>query len=107
MAWASIEVHKDEVIFLSHVKLDVVDKNQMAGTFCIPCSSGLEVGDTFKADDVLFQVDALEDLNDRGEVFLIYAMEVKNDKPKTRRNAARARKSNLPSESNDGHNNAD
>jgi len=106
MAWTKIEVHKDDVIYLSHAKFDALD-DKLSGIFSIPCSSGLEVGDTFRADDVFFQVDALEDVMDRGEVFLIHAVEVKNDKPKTRRSKPKSGQAPTERTNNDGRDSAD
>lgn len=93
MAWENIEVHKDEVIYLSHVKhYEIVDDDEehvkWAGIFTIPASSQLQVGDTFLAEGFTYQVDDLEDINGRGEALLVNATEVKNDKSKARRTDA-------------------
>ena len=95
MAWEKVEVHKNEIIYLSHARLySVVDEEQnhlfWGGIFTIPVSSQLKLGDTFTVKGTTYQVDSLDDLHNRGEVFYLNAVEVKNDKPKARRTASKS-----------------
>lgn len=98
MAWHKVRIDHNEVIYMGHAQGDM---------FSIPFSSGLKDGDTFKSDGRTFEVMATLDVADRGEVLLINAMEVKNDKPKTRGNAAKSGKPTVHSESNDGRSSED
>ena len=76
MGWINVAVNIGDMTYLAH---------RQGYIFTIPCTSGLKVGDTFEAEGVLLKVDALQDLHGRGEVYVLDATEVKNDKPKTRR----------------------
>lgn len=98
MAWENVNIEINGVTYLSH--------NQ--GTmFSIPFSSGLKEGDTFESGGKNYQVTSTMDVADRGEVLLINATEVKNDKPKTRRNAAKSGTEAVHSESDDGRSSED
>lgn len=76
MAWVNTNIEFDGVIYLGH-RQDTI--------FTVPLASAMNVGDTFKAEGNTWEVLALEDLNNRGEVYVIDAKEVKYDKPKARR----------------------
>ena len=73
----------------------------------VPYCSGLEVGDSFKADGSQFEVLTAVNLHDRSEVILMDVKEVKNDKSKTRRTASKAGKPELESQSDDGRSGED
>tara|TARA_R110001592_G_scaffold335837_2_gene620847 strand:+ start:389 stop:640 length:252 start_codon:yes stop_codon:yes gene_type:complete len=82
MAWTTVTVKINGEEFLGHVK---------DSAFTLPCSTGLEVGNSFKVGTKGFTVLDATDVGGRGEVLLINTQsEVKNDKPKTRRNADNA-----------------
>lgn len=98
MAWINATVEFGGVSFLSH---------RRGVIFVVPCSSGLEVGDSFKADGSQFEVLKAVDLHGRGEVFVMDVKEVKNDKPKARRTASKAGKPELESPSDDGRSGED
>lgn len=102
MAWERVEVHKDEVIYLSHAQFyDIVDEEEnhvkWGGIFTIPVSSQLELGDTFTVEGNTYQVDSLDDLHSRGEVFHVNAVEVKHDKSKARTTDANNGTGEVPS----------
>ena len=98
MGWISVSVTANNVTYLAH---------RQGSIWTIPCSIGLEVGDSFEADGIFYTVDAMQDLHGRGEVYVIDATEVKNDKPKTRRTATKSRKSDIPVSDQHGHDDAD
>ncbi len=76
MAWINADIEIDGVKYSGH-------RQNMF--FSAPCASGLEVGDSFKADGVSYVAEEVSDLHGRGETLTIKTKEVKNDKPKTRR----------------------
>lgn len=79
MAWTNITANIKSDTFEGHVKGDA---------FTLPCSSGLEVGNSFKVSGKEYTVLEATDVGGRGETLLILTQnEVKNDKPKARRNA--------------------
>ena len=80
MGWQNTSVEVGEQTFSAHRKQN---------TFYVPCASGLEAGGTFKSDGKTYKASSLTDWLNRGEVFHFEAMEVKSDKPKTRRAAPR------------------
>jgi len=98
MAWINATVEFGGVSYLSH---------RRGVIFVVPCSSGLEVGDSFKADGSQFEVLKAVDLHGRGEVFVMDVKEVKNDKPKARRNTNKAGKLQMESQSDDGRSGED
>ena len=98
MGWISVSVTANNVTYLAQ---------RQGSIWTIPCVSGLEVGDSFEADDISYTVDAMQDLHGRGEVYVIDATEVKNDKPKTRRTKPKSGRSDVSMQSVDGHDNAD
>ena len=93
MAWKNITVEIDGVSFLSHVN----DK-----VFTIPFSAGLGVGDNFKAGGKNYAVASVENFMDRNEILIIQRNEVKNDKPKTRRNDNQTGGKDVELQSDDG-----
>lgn len=93
MAWKNITVEVNGVSFLSHVKKEA---------FTIPFSAGLGVGDNFKAGEKHYTVASVEDFMDRNEILIIQSNEVKNDKPKTRRNDNKTGGKNVELQSDDG-----
>jgi hypothetical protein len=93
MGWQNTSVEVGEQTFSAHRKQN---------TFSVPCASGLEAGDTFKAEGKIYKASSLTDWLNRGEVFHVEVMEVKNDKPKTRRIADNTGSNDLDSKSNDG-----
>jgi len=98
MGWISVSVTANNVTYLAQ---------RQGSIWTIPCSIGLEVGDSFEADGVFYTVDAMQDLHGRGEVYVIDATEVKNDKPKTRRTKPKSGRSDVSMQSVDGHDNED
>ena len=98
MAWINATVEFDGVSYLSH---------RRGVIFVVPCSSGLEVGDSFKADGITYVAEEVSDLHGRGETLTIKITEVKNDKPKARRNANKAGKLQVESQSDDGRSGED
>lgn len=98
MGWISVSVTANNVTYLAQ---------RQGSIWTIPCVIGLKVGDSFEADGISFTVDAMQDLHGRGEVYVIDATEVKNDKPKTRRTATKSRKSDIPVSDQHGRDDAD
>ena len=89
MAWISVSVTANKITYLGQ---------RQGSIWTIPCTSGLEVGDSFEADGISFTVDAMQDLHGRGEVYVIDATEVKNDKPKARRVRNKSSGTDVPDE---------
>lgn len=98
MAWISVSVTANNITYLVQ---------RQGSIWTIPCTSGLEVGDSFEADGVSYTVDAMQDLHGRGEVFVIDATEVKNDKPKTRRVQSKSGRSDISVSDKHGHDDED
>lgn len=98
MAWINTQIELDGVTYLGH---------RQGLIFSMPASCGLKVGGKFSADGASFEVTNVTDLHGRGETFVLDVKEVKNDKPKTRGNAAKSGKSGVHSESNDGRSGED
>lgn len=98
MGWISVSIRANNVTYLAQ---------RQGSIWTIPCVSGIEVGDTFEAVNKTYKVDAMQDLHGRGEVYVIDATEVKNDKPKTRRASSKSRKTLLDSEGDDGRDSED
>lgn len=98
MAWINATVEFGGVSYLSHRRGII---------FVVPFSSGLEVGDIFKADGSQFEVLTAVNLHDRGEVFVMDTKEVKNDKPKARRTKNKSGGSGVSLQGVDGHHNED
>ena len=94
MAWINATVNFNGVTYLSHRRGII---------FVVPHCSGLEVGDIFKADSSQFEVLTAVDLHDRGETLVMDTKEIKDDKPKARRNAVGDRGTEVPSEDHNGH----
>lgn len=77
MAWTNITAKVKGDTFEGHVKGDA---------FTLPCSTGLEIGNSFKVGAKEYKVLEAIDVGGRGETLLILTQsEVKNDKPKARR----------------------
>lgn len=77
MAWTNITAKIKSDTFEGHVKGDA---------FTLPCSCGLEVGNSFKVGAKEYKVLEATDVGGRGETLLILTQsEVKNDKSKARR----------------------
>lgn len=76
MAWINTNIDIGGVSYLGH---------RQGIIFSVPFSSGLEVGDSFKADGKTYIAETVTDLHGRGEALVIDSKEVKNDKPKARR----------------------
>jgi len=93
MAWIDTVIEIDGVNYSSH-------RQNMF--FSAPYASGLEVGDSFKADGVTYVAEEVSDLHGRGETLTIKSTEVKNDKPKTRRDGNKSRTANVQSKSDNG-----
>ena len=98
MAWINSTVDFNGVTYLSHRRGII---------FVVPHCSGLEVGDTFKADSSQFEVLTAVDLHDRGETLVMDTKEISDDKPKARRNGTRDRGTEVQSEDHNGHVNED
>ena len=98
MAWTNVNITVNGETFLGHRRdLD----------FAVRYESGLKVGDTFTVEGVTYTALSVDDEANRNEILNIKATEVKNDKPKARRNEPRNRADSVPSEDNDGHDYAD
>ena len=93
MAWINATVDFNGVTYLSHRRGII---------FVVPHCSGLEVGDIFKADSSQFEVLTAVDLHDRGETLVMDTKEIKDDKPKARRDASKSREESVGSQSDDG-----
>lgn len=98
MAWETLTINADGKDYTCHVQ---------GSTFSIPCSSSLEVGNTFKVGAVIWEVTEAIDVAQRNEILLINAKEVKNDKSKTRRDKDKLSKSGLSLQNNNGRDDAD
>lgn len=97
MAWETITINVDGKNFTCHAQ---------GSTFSIPCSSNLEVGNSFKVGACIWEVTEAIDVAQRNEILLINAKEVKNDKSKTRRNNDKPSKSGVSLQNNNGRNDA-
>ena len=97
MAWINAAVEFNGVTYLSHHR---------GAIFVVPYVSGLEVGDSFKANKIEYEVLNAENLHGRGECLVMDVKQIKkevsNDKSKTRRDASKSRGKKLESQSNDG-----
>ena len=93
MAWINTNIEIDGVTYSGH-------RQNMF--FSAPYASGLEVGDSFKADGASYVAEEVSDLHGRGETLTIKTTEVKNDKPKTRRDGDKSRSTKVQSKSDDG-----
>lgn len=98
MAWELVEVSFNGKNYQGH-KRDL--------SFTVRYESGIKIGDLFEVSGKSYTAISVDNQANRDEVLNIKAEEVKNDKPKARRNATGTRKSNLQSEGDDGHDNAD
>lgn len=98
MAWAKVEIVYNGETYLGH---------QRDTDFVIRFESGLSVGDKFQAGGKTYQALSVDNEANRDEIFNVKAEEVKDDKPKARRNATRTGRPDIPSEDHDGHDNAD
>ena len=67
MAWINTVIEIDGVTYSGH---------RQNTFFSAPYASGLEVGDSFKADGVTYQADEVSDLHGRGETLTIKIKEV-------------------------------
>ncbi len=97
MAWETITINVDGKNFTCHAQ---------GSTFSIPCSSNLEVGNSFKVGACVWEVTEAIDVAQRNEILLINAKEVKNDKSKTRRNNDKPSKSRVSLQNNNGRDDA-
>ena len=93
MAWINTNIEIDGVTYSGH-------RQNMF--FSAPYASGLEVGDSFKADGASYVAEEVSDLHGRGETLTIKTTEVKNDKPKARRDGDKSRSKKIQSKSDDG-----
>ena len=98
MAWVDTVIEIDGVNYSSH-------RQNMF--FSAPYASGLEVGDSFKADGVTYVAEEVSDLHGRGETLTIKSTEVKNDKPKKGRINNKPIKSRVSLQSDNGRDDAD
>ena len=79
MAWEKVTIHFNETMILGHSR----------GTmFTVPFEVKFVEGDVITANKKQYQVTSVTDVAGRGEVFEIETKEVKDDKPKARRNEA-------------------
>jgi len=93
MAWIDAVIEIDGTTYSGH---------RQNTFFSAPYASGLEVGDSFKSDGVTYIADEVSDLHGRGETLTIKITEVKNDKPKARRDGDKSRSAKVQSKSDDG-----
>ena len=98
MAWAKVEIVYNGETYLGH---------QRDTDFVIRFESGLSVGDKFQAGGKNYQALSVDNEANRDEIFNVKAEEVKDDKPKARRNATRTGRSDASGEADDGHDNED
>ena len=98
MAWAKVEIVYNGETYLGH---------QRDTDFVIRFESGLSVGDKFQAGGKTYQALSVDNEANRDEIFNVKAEEVKDDKPKARRNATRTGRSDVSGETDDGHDNED
>ena len=98
MAWIDTVIEIDGVTYSGH---------RQNTFFSAPYASGLEVGDSFKADGVTYQAEEVSDLHGRGETLTIKIKEVKNDKPKKGRINNKPSKSRVSLQSDNGRDDAD
>ena len=98
MAWINAAVEFNGVTYLSHHR---------GAIFVVPYVSGLEVGDSFKANKIEYEVLNAENLHGRGECLVMDVKQIKkevsNDKSKARRNVSGNRRTRVQSKDNDGH----
>ena len=69
MAWINATVEFNGVTYLSHKR---------GAIFVVPYVSGLEVGDSFKADNIEFEVLNAENLHGRGECLVMDVKQIKD-----------------------------
>ena len=93
MAWETITINVDGENFTCHAQ---------GSTFSIPCSSNLEVGNSFKVGACVWEVTEAIDVAQRNEILLINAKEVKNDKSKKGRNEDKSGGKDVELQSNNG-----
>ena len=93
MAWINTNIEIDGVTYSGH---------RQNTFFSAPYASGLEVGDSFKADGITYVAEEVSDLHGRGETLTIKITEVKNDKPKTRRTGDKSGSAKVQSKSDNG-----
>ena len=93
MAWETLTIEINGENFTCHAQ---------GSTFSIPCSSNLEVGNSFKVGAVVWEVTEAIDVAQRNEILLINAKEVKNDKSKKGRNEDKSGGKDLELQSNNG-----
>tara|TARA_B100001059_G_C17757603_1_gene540880 strand:- start:938 stop:1234 length:297 start_codon:yes stop_codon:yes gene_type:complete len=93
MAWETITINVDGKNFTCHAQ---------GSTFSIPCSSNLEVGNSFKVGACVWEVTEAIDVAQRNEILLINAKEVKNDKSKKGRNEDKSGGKDVELQSNNG-----
>lgn len=93
MAWIDTVIEIDGVTYSGH---------RQNTFFSAPYASGLEVGDSFKADGVNYVAEEVSDLHGRGETLTIKTKEVKNDKPKARRTGDKSGSAKVQSKSDNG-----
>lgn len=93
MAWINTVIEIDGVTYSGH-------RQNMF--FSAPYASGLEVGDSFKADGITYVAEEVSDLHGRGETLTIKITEVKNDKPKARRTGDKSGSAKVQSKSDNG-----
>ena len=98
MAWAKVEIVYNGETYLGH---------QRDTDFVIRFESGLSVGDKFQAGGKTYQALSVDNEANRDEIVKVKAEEVKEDKPKARRNAAKSRGETVNSESDDGRSSED
>ena len=98
MAWNNITVSVADDEFPSHCDGDL---------FSIPFSSGLKVGDSFRAGGKEHKVTSIDNIAGRDETILVNTIEVvKNDKSKKGRNNDKSSKSGVSLQNNNGRNDA-
>ena len=93
MAWETLTIEINGENFTCHAQ---------GSTFSIPCSSNLEVGNSFKVGAVVWEVTEAIDVAQRNEILLINAKEVKNDKSKKGRNEDKSGGKDVELQSNNG-----
>ena len=91
MAWISVDIEVGGSTVSGWSK-----SNQ---EFTIPFVSDFEVGGSFKVGGKGFVAETVSNVGGRGEQLLIGGKEVQNDKPKARRDGAKARPKDVQGES--------
>jgi len=101
MAWLSVEIEVDGSTFSGWVK------SNSQCDFVMGFSSGLEVGNHFKAGGKSYIAESVINVANRNEELLISGKEITNAKPKARGTGGKPQRPKLSMQDNNGRNNED